>query len=141
MADWIESYIEAWNRHDIETVLQFLTPDAVYTDYAIGESHHGHDDIRPFLQSMESDLSSDYRFELVSFFATESRYAYEWIMRGTHDRGTDQLPASGKPLEIHGVAVGTLQQGKIRDHRDYWNMAEFLGQIGMLPAPDAAAAH
>ena len=140
MADWIESYIEAWNRHDTGALLQHMTPDAVYTDYALGESHHGHDGIRAFLDSMETAFSSDYRWELVSFFSTESRYAFEWIIRGTHDRGTDQLPASGKPFEVHGVAVGTLQQGKIRDHRDYWNMVEFLTQVGAMPAQGGAAA-
>src|SRR5919199_858423 len=133
MADWIESYIEAWNRHDTAALLEWFTPDAVYTDYALGESHHGHDDIKAFLDSMEANFSSDYRFELLTSVADEAAYAYEWIVRGTHDRGSEQMPASGKPLEIHGVSIGTLQQGKIREHRDYWNLTEFLTQAGLMP--------
>jgi ketosteroid isomerase-like protein len=54
-------------------------------------------------------------------------------MRGTHDGQTGPVPATGKSYEIHGVSVGTLQGGKIESNRDYWSLAEFLVQVGILP--------
>ncbi|MBV9546109.1 MAG: hypothetical protein JO020_22465 [Chloroflexi bacterium] len=59
-------------------------------------------------------------------------------MIGTYDR-SGPTPATNKPFEVRGVSIGELQQGKIRRNTDYWNMAEFPGAIGMLPAPLAAA--
>jgi steroid delta-isomerase-like uncharacterized protein len=131
-------YLGAWNRHAVEDILGFMTTDCTYTDVALNESHHGTDEIRTFLQHMESNFSSDYSFEPGLEVLTGSTYAVEWIMRGTHDRGGPQLPATGKPYAVRGVSVGELRDGKIARNTDYWSLAEFLTQIGMFPTPAAA---
>ncbi|MBV9131622.1 MAG: ester cyclase [Chloroflexi bacterium] len=57
---------------------------------------------------------------------TESSYAMEWTMTGTHDRSSP-LPATHKPFSIRDISIGEVQQGKIRRNTDYWNRIEFLG--------------
>jgi hypothetical protein len=37
------------------------------------------------------------------------------------------------------VSIGVLENGKIKANTDYWDMAQFLTQIGLMPAPEAAA--
>lgn len=132
-------YLNAWNRHDVEAILGFLTEDCTYTDVALNESHQGKAAIREFIAHMETDFSSDYAFEPSYAVGSDMGYALEWIMRGTHDRGNAQLPATGKPYAIRGVSVGELRDGKVVRNTDYWSLAEFLGQIGVMPAPTAAA--
>ncbi len=130
---WMQGYIDAWNRHSAEDVISFMTPDVVYVDIALGEQHQGHEAVRHFVEQAEATLSSDYHFEVTNAFATETDYAAEWIMTGTQDRTDGKMPITGKPFRIQGVSVGRLQDGKIRENRDYWNMAAFLTQIGLMP--------
>ena len=40
---------------------------------------------------------------------------------------------------IWGVSVGRLEGGRIKENTDYWNMVEFLTQVGLMPAPGRAA--
>lgn len=134
---WWDDYLDAWNTHDGKTIVSFMTPDAVYTDVALGEEHKGHADISAWIDTMAETFSSDYSFEPVSAFDNGSGYALEWVMRGTHDRSGPQMPATGKPIAIHGVSVGTLEDGKISKNTDYWNMGEFLVQIGVMPPPES----
>ena len=75
-----------------------------------------------------------------SSVASETGYALEWVMQGTHDRASAQIPATGKPFAIRGVSVGELRDGKIARNTDYWSLAEFLMQVGLMPAPAGAAA-
>jgi steroid delta-isomerase-like uncharacterized protein len=115
-----------------------MTLTGTYSDVALGVSHTGRADIAAWINTMVPELSSDYRFESVFSLVTDTGYVLEWVMKGTHDGSSPQLPASGKPFAIHGVSVGELEDGKIKRNTDYWNMAEFLVQIGAMPAPVAA---
>ena len=136
---WYDDYLEAWDSHDGERIASFMTPDATYTDVALGETHTGRQDIAGWINSMVDHLSTDYRFEPGFVVATDRAYALEWVMKGTNDRG-EQLPATGKPFAIRGVSVGELEDGKIKRNTDYWSLGEFLMQVGLMPAPQAAGA-
>ena len=137
---WYDDYGDAWNARDGARVASFMAEEAVYTDIALGESHKGPDAIKEFVDRMLTEFSSDYVFEFPEPVSlTGDSYALEWILRGTHDGANGPLPATGKPFEIHGVSVGRLEDGKIKENRDYWSLGEFLVQVGILPPMGEAA--
>ena len=138
---WWDEYVKAWNSHDGRKVAAFMTPDAVYADPPIGARNQGRDAIAAWADSIVPTFSSDYTFESVSFIQSGDRYAGEWIVRGTHDGSSPEMPATGRQFAIHGVSIGELEDGQIRVITEYWNMVEFLVQIGVMPAPEGAATH
>ena len=133
---WLYDYLDAWNTLEGKRVGEWMTDDAVYEDVALSQIHEGRAAIEAFVDGVK-DFSSDIRFEPVSEFTTDTNYAAEWDMIGTHDGDGAGLPATGKPFRIRGVSVGTRRDGKIAQNRDYWDMASFLVQIGVMPAPPA----
>ena len=83
-------------------------------------------------------FSSDYRFVTVSTQMDGSRYAIEWEMLGTNTGAAGKFPATGKPYRIRGASIGELDaDGKITANRDYWNLAAYLIEVGLLHAPPA----
>jgi SnoaL-like polyketide cyclase len=55
-------------------------------------------------------------------------------MIGTNTGEGAGLPPTNKPFRIRGVSVGILDSsGKIKHNRDYWNLAAYLMQVGILP--------
>jgi steroid delta-isomerase-like uncharacterized protein len=72
----------------------------------------------------------------VSEQASGDQYALEWEMVGTNTGEAAGMPATNKPFRIRGVSVGILDaDGKIKHNRDYWNLADYLMQVGILPPP------
>ena len=137
MSDWMERYLDAWNSHDGGQVAEFMAEGIVYEDLALGVVHEGRDAIKGFVAEA-GDFSSDYRFEPVSKQQTGNQYAMEWIMAGTNTGEAGGLPATGKPYRIRGVSIGEVDgQGRIVRNTDYWNMADYLVQVGILPPPGA----
>jgi steroid delta-isomerase-like uncharacterized protein len=65
-----------------------------------------------------------------------NRWAGEWTMSGVHTGDAPGLPATGKPFKISGGGFGEVREGKIVRTTQYWNMAEFLIQVGVMPAPE-----
>lgn len=135
--DWINRYFEAWDGHDADGVVSFMTTDAVYEDLALGERYEGTQAIKAAVEGLESTISTDYRIQLRQVIVTDDAYSFEWTMSGTNDRADAQrgLPATGQRFEFPGVSVGVLRGGKIKDNRDYWNLAAYLTQVGLMPAP------
>jgi steroid delta-isomerase-like uncharacterized protein len=135
MASWMETYLDAWNNHDGSTVAAFMAEDATYEDLALGVVHEGREAIKRFVDEAEQ-FSKDYAFTSVSEQQSGDRYAMEWEMFGTNTGEAGGLPATNKPYRIRGVSIGRLDpEGKILQNRDYWNMADYLVQVGILPAP------
>jgi hypothetical protein len=90
---------------------------------------------------MVQEFSTDYRFEPGRDQVADAGHFLEWIIRGTRDGSTPQLPASGKQFAIQGISVGELEDVKIKRNADYRIMVEFLVQIDGMPAPTAGARH
>jgi steroid delta-isomerase-like uncharacterized protein len=137
VSDWMQRYLDAWNSHDGAEVGAFMADDATYEDVALGVVHEGRDAIEAFVDETEQ-FSKDYRFTSVSEQASGDCYAFEWEMTGTNTGEMAGLPATHKLYRTRGVSIGRLDaDGKITQNRDYWNMAEYLMQVGILPAPGA----
>lgn len=135
MSDWMGPYLEAWNSHDPANVGAYMANDATYEDLAVGVVHEGREAIEAFVNTTHQ-FSEDYRFTLVSQQQSGGQYAAEWEMAGTNTGEAAGLPATNKPYRIRGVSVGRLDaDGKIVQNRDYWNMADYLTQVGILPPP------
>jgi steroid delta-isomerase-like uncharacterized protein len=139
LAAWFDDYLAALNAHDIPRVLDFMRDDVVYADMAVGERMEGREATGEFLGRMATDVSSDYRFDNEQVLVDGEAFALVWTMSGTKDRGDAQggLPATGRRFQIPGVSIGRLQEGKVAEQRDYWNMAAFLAQVGLMPAAPA----
>jgi steroid delta-isomerase-like uncharacterized protein len=131
---FFDSYLAAWNAHDSAAVASYMADAAIYEDVALGRVLHGPSEIASFVEEATAS-SSDFRFEVVSLFIVGGDYANEWVMRGTNDRERRGIPATGRSFRVRGASIGKLDaSGRIVENRDYYNLAEMLTQLGILPA-------
>jgi steroid delta-isomerase-like uncharacterized protein len=140
--DWARSYLQAWSSHDPEAVFAFVNDEIIYDDLALGEHMEGKAELREFISGLGETLSTDYRFELGTFVvANDETYALEWTMSGTNDRANTErgLPATGQSFRIPGISIGRLRDGKITENHDYWNLAGYLMQVGLMPGSEEAS--
>lgn len=134
---WVEGYLDAWNSHDGRQVAAFMAEGVVYDDLASGLVHRGRDAVQAYVEQTVA-FSSDYRFVTVSTQADGNHYAIEWEMLGTNTGASGGFPATGKPYRIRGASIGEVDtDGKIIANRDYWNLAAYLIEVGLLQPPPA----
>lgn len=46
----------------------------------------------------------------------------------------ETMPATNKTIRIRGVDLATVKDGKIVSYRLYFDQAEFLTQLGLMPS-------
>ena len=53
-------------------------------------------------------------------------------MSGHHDHDAPTLPATHRRFTIRGATIARLDNGKLSSSRDYWDMAGFLREVGVV---------
>ena len=95
---------------------------------------NGHDGIAEMCAGAY-EMASDLTFEIVSRQTDGRRYAFESVGTGTNTGSLGPIPATGRPIVLRGIAVGSVSaDGLVESHRDYWDMAGLLAQLGVMPA-------
>jgi steroid delta-isomerase-like uncharacterized protein len=122
-----------WNSHDPEKAVSFYTDDCVLENLATGEVCHGKNEVKAIVKRMSTDYP-DFRFESKSCFASGNWAASEWVMTGTHTHSSvPAMPATGKRFSVRGVSILELRKGKISRETEYWNLADLMQQLGLMP--------
>jgi steroid delta-isomerase-like uncharacterized protein len=129
----IDDWARHWSSHDLDRLLPLFTDDVVFEDVAQGAVHRGKDGLRAFAERVFAGFP-DVALELTSRFATGNQGGGEWVMRGTNRGDSPGMPATGKRVELRGASIFEFASGKIRRYSDYWDMATFLKQLGLMPS-------
>ena len=124
-----QSFIAAWNSHDVEKVIPLFTNDVLYEDVTFGAVNHGSAELRKFAASVFAAVP-DVRFELVKSAVDGQHGTIEWVFTGT-DRG---LYKTGKRFSVRGVSVIELRGGRISRNLDFYDAASIMRPIGLLPS-------
>jgi steroid delta-isomerase-like uncharacterized protein len=138
---WMQGYLDAWNARDVERVLGYMSEDVVLADIPLGDQVHGAAAAREFVARIMSAYSSDFRRQLGRLVVYDgTTYAFEFSETGTNDLSVPggRFPATGRPFELSVVSIGRVQAGKIVEHKDYWDLTDYLRQVGLLPSAATA---
>lgn len=57
-----------------------------------------------------------------------------WRLRGTHRGDLAILPATDRPIELHGLHYVELVDGRVRRARGFFDLYDGATQLGLLPA-------
>ena len=136
----LDIYVERYNAGDLDGVMELYADDAVQgmpDGKFVGKSA-----IRERL-AMELAACPDVIHRVRSFVGQGDLFADEWTFAGTHTGpfvmpdGTE-VPPTGRRLEVEGMEVVELRDGKIVLNTLYYDMLSVVAQMGLLPEPARA---
>jgi steroid delta-isomerase-like uncharacterized protein len=128
----LEQYYAAWSRGDVDGILACFTDDCVLEDFALEAKYEGKDGVRGFAQVTFAAIPN-FRLAPTTMLFDGARVATEWRMTGTQTGDFPGIPATGKSFSIPGASGIEIRDGKIHRNRDYWSLAAYLGQMGLMP--------
>jgi predicted ester cyclase len=142
-----EVLLEAFRRTDArehDAFIAMMAPDVTGSLPGSGELH-GREQFRAAMQPFWQGFS-EYRHELTRVLEGGDVAMAEGTWHGVHDGPLispdgQQLPATGRSVTLRFALVGTRAPGtdSIASVDVYFDQIDFLGQLGVLPEPAAAA--
>jgi steroid delta-isomerase-like uncharacterized protein len=131
----LEQYVERYNAGDLDACMDLYAEDAV--QQMPDGTFHGRATIRARLARELAGLP-DATYTVASFLEQGDTFADEWTFAGTHSRpfplpdGTE-LPPTGQRVQIRGMELVQLRDGKIVVDNLYYDGMAVLTQLGLVP--------
>ena len=106
--DSLQAFADAWNRHDVDALMSFMTDDCVFESSAgpsvCGTQYKGRDAVRAGYVDVWITFP-DAHWGNAAHFVCGDRGVSEWTFTGTR--------ADGTRVEVHGCDLFTFRSGKI----------------------------
>jgi steroid delta-isomerase-like uncharacterized protein len=137
----LERYVELYNAGDLDGVMDLYAEDAV--QLMPDDTFQGRSVIGERL-AQELTAFADVHHRFISFVEQGDAFADEWIFVGTHTGplvlpdGTE-LPPTGKRVEVRGMELVEVRDGKIVVDNVYYDNVAVAAQLGLLPQDTPAA--
>ncbi len=130
----IQAYYGAFNRADWEAMLACLS-DNVAHDINQSGRELGKAAFRAFLARMQQSYREQLSAISIAANADGSKGSAEYVVQGRYLQTDEGLPvATGQGYELPGGAFFTIEDGKITRVTNYYNLTDWLQQIG-TPSP------
>jgi steroid delta-isomerase-like uncharacterized protein len=134
----VTEYFDALAAQDLDRAVATWKPGSADRLYGFADMV-APDGIRDYFAGMFAAIP-DFRLEVQSMVAEGDQVAVHWRASGTFDgEGTfEGLAPNGRRVELRGLDLLTVEDGKIVSNDAYTNGMEFARQVGALPARDSA---
>lgn len=135
-------FYEDWNKRDFDHLASLLADDGEILLVGSGTSFRGPEGSKQFSR-MWADGFPDGRVRIDNVIATGDHVVVELTGTGTQT-GTlaapgGDIPATGRSVTLELCDVHTIEGGKIKSLRSYFDSASLLTQLGVMPEAGVAA--
>jgi steroid delta-isomerase-like uncharacterized protein len=130
----LKQNIQHWNAHDSAAWVGDFSPDAQVV--APGASGSGTEMVKT-LYSTWQDAFPDNEVRVTDIFqdgaAAILQAEFQGTQTGTMNAPDQTIPATGRRVNIPFVTINRFDGGTITQFTLYFDRAELLGQLGLLP--------
>lgn len=81
------------------------------------------------------DGFSEIKFTVVDAFGQDERIVKHWKFEGKHTGMFFGIPPTGKNVNVEGVTLVKMKNGKVLQEQDFMDNLEFMNQLGIIPRP------
>lgn len=124
--------MQALHERDLDGVRANIASEARFHGWAPETlDADGH---RAFMSTLLSAFP-DSRFIVEDVIAEDDKVAVRHRLQGTHQAGLQGIPATGRQVEISGIVIFRIENGRVAEA---WLNADTMGmmqQLGVVPAP------
>jgi steroid delta-isomerase-like uncharacterized protein len=132
------AYVAMWNERDYAAIPRLVSDSFVMYDPAAPEAGvpgprgevHGRDGLEAFMRLLTTAFP-DFEITVLDLLTGTDIAMYEVQLTMTHEGPLGSLPPTGRRVEVRGVSVLRLEDGRVSEHRFHTNMQDSVEQLGL----------
>lgn len=126
---------EVWNSEgDLDVIPDLVTDDFVYHNPMVDEPIRGPEEYRELAETFR-DAFSDIDMEVDEMYAVDDVVTTRYTTRATHDGEFMGVEPTGKKIEITGIVVDHLTDGKLAERHVNDDALGLFETIGVVEPP------
>ena len=134
VAENIKMYSHVWDEIINNRNLDMFNENNFTKDLVLHSSPSdivGIDSARAFYAQYLTGFS-DIQFTIRDIFGMGNKLVKHWNFKGTHSGDFFGIPPTGKKVDLQGVTLVRMQEGKIAEEQDFFDSMTLLQQLGLL---------
>tara|TARA_R110000765_G_scaffold403415_2_gene499456 strand:- start:76 stop:537 length:462 start_codon:yes stop_codon:yes gene_type:complete len=134
----IEMYTSVWDEIINDGQIDKINNSSFDPDVTLilsPENIVGIDAFKTYYQNYLTGFS-DITFTIVEVFGDGDKIVKHWNFKGTHSGDFFGIPATGQTVNVEGVTLVKMKDGKIAQEQDFMDNAVFLQQLGLMSNPE-----
>lgn len=120
----------AWANGDASKAEAMADTLDVYNPGLPGGEVHSREEWAQYRDQIEAGFP-DVHFGIDALVAEDDIAMVEFRITGTHEREFQGLPPTGREMEILGVDVLDIEDGKVTEWRTYYDREDLKAQMGL----------
>jgi predicted ester cyclase len=132
----VRLYEEVANKGRLELLDEIAWPDHIEHN-PFPQQSQGAEGLKQRISMVRAAFNPSFIIE--HLIVEGDKVAVMWSNHGTHVGEWFGFAPTGKTVSTHGVDIHLLRDGRLAEHWDVVDITHFLAQVGVLPAPPAAA--
>lgn len=124
----VKAYFDAWNSHDVNAILESLTPEGTYSDPVGGDNLSG----QVYADYVNTLLTAfpDLKLELISnVAASNGMVSAPWLLLGTHKGPVGEYSPTDRAIILPGCDFIMVESGKVKKVMGYFDPEYLFDQI------------
>ena len=130
----VKRMFEAWEKGDFEAYKEVVAPEFVWYNPSKSTKPMSREETIEFGKMMQNAFP-DVTFSIEELIAVEDRVISRFIFRGSHEGEFQGIPATRNKIEISGILMTRIENGKIVEDREEFEALGFMQQLGMELRP------
>lgn len=122
---------EVWTQGNVDAFDKYYAEDA-RVGYPMPGVEPNREGLKQFARMMRSAFP-DLETRIEETFADDDRVVQRWRTTGTHKGELFGQPATGREVNIHGISVYEIKNGRIQADWTIGNLLGLLQQLDLAP--------
>ena len=123
---------ELWSTGNASLVRQVYTDNCVRYDPNSPDGVRGTDGLANYVGQIRTAYP-DFRAEVRDAVSEGNYAAFHWNCTGTHKGDFFGIPPTDKRVNVSGVSLCRIQNGKISEERVFFDRLGLMEQLGVVP--------
>ena len=126
----IKLYEDVWDKAINDSQIELVNEDSFTSDATVvipGENIEGIENFRTYYNNYIVGFS-EREFSIVKVFGQNDNLVKQWRFKGKHTGDFFGIPATDKTIDLSGVTIVEMRDGKIASEQDFFDNLDFLKQ-------------
>lgn len=128
----VRFYDEVMNQNKLDQAEKYIAANGIEHDSMMSNSPSIIENVKDVMTAMHAGFP-DLRYQVEDMILDGDRIAVRYHLTGTHKGKFMGIDPTGKPIDIHGVDVMRIGNGKVVEHWTYMDSMIMLQQLGLVP--------
>lgn len=134
----IKMYETTWDKVINKGQIDQINPDHFDENIVMvsqPENIVGIENFKAYYQNFLTGFS-EIKFTVIDAFGQGDKLVKHWRFKGKHTGNFFGIPATGKKVDVEGVTLVKMKNGKIAREHDFMDSMIFMQQLGLMSEPN-----